>query len=211
MDRIEALIKAVERRPILAEQALPFDYQEAIQLWRPIAIRLIHNWESDRTWEPAVEFMCNTHKGAILMGTIGTGKTTSMRIWEQVNYMLLNNNNISKFGKERMPGIISTRQIQMRFSAEGDSFLLELSEQNFICIDDLGSEAVLVNQYGTKSDPIASLLFLRYEKWQQHKSRTYATSNLTKDQLKARYGERLFDRMNEMFTFIVMKGESKRK
>lgn len=211
MERIEALIKMVERQPIPEDQGLPYSHEEVSQLWKPIAQRLIPGWEYDSSANAAADFICHTNKGAVLIGNVGSGKTTTMRIFQQVSHMLKRDGNIPEWGRMVIPGILSTRQIQMRFGAEGDSFLLELSEQNFLCIDDLGSETPIVNQYGTKSDPIASLLFLRYEKWQQSKVRTYATSNLTKEQLKTRYGERLFDRMKEMFIFIVMKGESKRK
>jgi|SRR5689334_13282595 len=206
MDRIEAILKRIEKRPQQEVRKGRFNYNELSQIWEPGARKLIPMYEPNTGIMEALRIIAMSTKGAIVAGPVGTGKTAFM----QILFMLsgLSEEFSSAYGKE----LISTRMIQTKYSTIGDPLILNLSEVDMLCIDDLGAETPVVNQYGTKTDPVSNLLFLRYEDWQKgSKKITFATTNLNEEALKKRYGDRLSDRMKEMFTFIVLKGTSKRK
>ena len=79
-------------------------------------------------------------------------------------------------------------------------------------IDDLGTENEDFMQYGQRANPLAELLEKRYDlSFHRDRVRTVVTSNLTDQQLKERYGFRVFDRLREMFAVVTVKGESLRK
>lgn len=81
-----------------------------------------------------------------------------------------------------------------------------------IVIDDVGTEDCPVMKYGTATNVIADVLNRRYyQGFQRAGVRTIVTCNLTDEQLRARYGARIDDRMNEMFAFATVSGKSLRK
>lgn len=212
MNRIEAIIKMAERTPERTEPKRAYTPNEVLAIWPTIGKRMVIDYEMDKTINDAIPILAENKRGNLLMGTVGSGKTTTMQIYLECICRLGEvGNGIEGYGNNPENKMMSTRFIQTQYLSKGEDFILDLVKKRILCIDDLGAESPLVNQFGTKTDVIANLLFLRYEKWQIDRIRTHATSNLTKQQLKERYGERLFDRMSEMFSFIVMKGESKRK
>ena len=63
-----------------------------------------------------------------------------------------------------------------------------------LIIDDLGTEPVEVNNYGTRVTPLLDLLYTRYDAMKP----TIITTNFGKNQIVETYGARLFDRLCEM-------------
>ena len=63
-----------------------------------------------------------------------------------------------------------------------------------LIIDDLGTEPVEVNNYGTRVTPLLDLLYTRYDAMKP----TIITTNFGKNQIVETYGTRLFDRLCEM-------------
>jgi DNA replication protein DnaC len=81
-----------------------------------------------------------------------------------------------------------------------------------IVIDDLGTEDFPLVKYGTPCNLLADVLDRRYyQGFMRNGVRTIVTCNLTDQQLRERYGLRIDDRMNEMFTFATVEGRSLRK
>lgn len=78
-----------------------------------------------------------------------------------------------------------------------------------LCIDDLGSEGVK-NSYGNKSNVIGDIIEARYAAGYTGVF-LHGTTNLTADQLKEFYGGRVASRMKEIFNWIVLPGEDRRK
>lgn len=116
--------------------------------------------------------------------------------------------------------VIPARVMQAAFmSAENDDqFLAFVDAVDFfgdhqtIVIDDLGTEDFPLMKYGTPCNLMADVLDRRYyQGLLRHGVRTIVTCNLTDAQLRERYGVRIDDRMNEMFSFATVEGKSLRK
>ena len=139
-------------------------------------------------------------KGLMICGNVGIGKTTILKTFADVYKIFMNDGMV-----KNQIRFISTHRLLTEYKAKGDEVLLEYDKYPLI-IDDLGNEPDVVNSYGTKTNPVQTLLFLRYE----NKALTYGTSNLHPRQFREKYGDRLADRFKEMFTVITVKGESRR-
>ena len=68
-------------------------------------------------------------------------------------------------------------------------------------IDDLGTEPSEVMGYGNVYTPVIDLLTKRYEE----QLFTIITTNLTPQQIREHYDDRIADRLNEMVEKIVFK------
>lgn len=79
---------------------------------------------------------------------------------------------------------------------------------NDLIIDDLGTEPEEQKTYGTKRYLMSDALERRYELFPKWK--THITTNLSLNELKNRYGERVFSRLNEMCCFIALTGKDRR-
>lgn len=115
--------------------------------------------------------------------------------------------------------VITAKQLQAAFSiADSDQdFFNVVDAYNFgnepqtIVIDDAGTEDCPVMKYGTATNVIADALDRRYYiGFMRQGVRTIVTCNLSDEQLRERYGVRIDDRMNEMFEFATVAGESLR-
>lgn len=81
-----------------------------------------------------------------------------------------------------------------------------------VVIDDLGTESRTVNKYGTPMSVLAYVLDRRYRVgFQRDGARTLVACNLTDEELRDRYGERIDSRLDEMMEFAVVHGKSLRK
>lgn len=153
-------------------------------------------------------------KGIYLCGTVGTGKTTIMKLFS--NWPL--NKNKFRF--------ISCREIQQEFAIGGFQSLLKYTKQSYMkrqnmidkssgaityCFDDFGAEG-RSKFYGNDVNVMEEILQDRYREYQDYKMRTHMTSNITGGEvMEENYGERVRDRSREMFNKINMNGPSFRK
>lgn len=83
----------------------------------------------------------------------------------------------------------------------------EIKKCSLLAIDDLGIEPVEIMQYGNSSSPIIELLYWRYE----NQLFTIISSNIPAQDIKERYGVRIYDRMCEMMTVVSFPSVSFRK
>ena len=74
-------------------------------------------------------------------------------------------------------------------------------------IDDLGIEPLIVKSYGNEFAPIEQIIYYRYER----QLMTVITSNLLEEQILKTYGQRISDRLEEMFDKIYFGHDSFRK
>jgi hypothetical protein len=79
-----------------------------------------------------------------------------------------------------------------------------------LTIDDLGQEPLSV-LFGVREEVLCRVLCDRYEHWQRHAVRTYITTNQTPEQIDARYGRRVTDRLTEMCVAVEFAGKSARQ
>ncbi len=75
----------------------------------------------------------------------------------------------------------------------------KLIKVDMLGIDDLGTEPSEVMDYGNVYTPVIDLLTKRYEE----QLFTVITTNLTPQQIRGHYGDRIADRLNEMVKKIV--------
>ena len=75
---------------------------------------------------------------------------------------------------------------------------------NDLIIDDLGTEAEKYACYGNFCDVMRDKVIpMRYDAFIQRGARTHFTCNLSREQLRKRYGERCYSRLCEMCAFIA--------
>ena len=191
MDRLDGILKFMQQNAPQQPQRV---YHDPVKV-AAIMQQLRPGWQYSHTELKAIDAMFNTDKCVLLAGNMGTGKTTLLRLFAQAYGII-----------ERQPvKLYSTAKFCLEYGNSGEQAILD-NEHGLMCIDDLGVEPKTQNRYGTVSDPISTLLFLRYES----KARTFCSTNLDAAKLKARYGDRLADRFKEMFEVVAFTGESKR-
>jgi hypothetical protein len=157
------------------------------------------------------------NKGILLIGNVGTGKTSTMDIFrsylaktENPNWfkMVESRMIIRDFSKEKYAGLE-----KHTYNYKPNSIGGMVANPISICIDDLGLENRESKHYGESVDVMFELLADRYSIFTDPRYRklTHATSNLTTTKLKDLYGPRIIDRFTEMFNVVTLTGESKRK
>lgn len=142
--------------------------------------------------EKVVKWMYESRKrGLLLCGTLGNGKTTMLRT-------------ISR--------LFGVRAVFMEAQGVYDYYrqnqcLPPVPPGDILLIDDLGVEPATYNDFGEIRYPLAELLMQRY----RNNSLTLIATNYTFDQLGETYGDRLQDRMREMYAMITYREPSYRK
>ncbi|MBG8552335.1 hypothetical protein [Hymenobacter guriensis] len=132
-------------------------------------------------------------KGLMLVGTVGVGKSSLMRVWGQINT------------RQRF-GVKSCNAVHAAFTDDGFAGLDVYCQPHTsgVCFDDLGTEALVGKSYGNEASAMATVLLSRYDMFQAGRipgCATHLTTNLTWDGLKP-YGDRVLDRIREMFNII---------
>lgn len=143
-------------------------------------------------------------KGLIIKGDCGVGKTFGLLLLaKKFNWGFVTVKEVEGFYKTQPPYTAWENYCRAYDFFENPSTLV---------IDDLGIEDYPFIYYGQQANPIAELLEIRYRmSFLRDATRTIITTNLTDSEILARYGYRVYDRIDEMFTVIEVKGESQRK
>lgn len=140
-------------------------------------------------------------KGLLLQGGIGCGKTSIMSLFAS--------NQLQSFS------IVNCHEISQEFSNNGydeiDRYFTDLqtsTPQKYFgqdklgfCFDDLGTEDVK-KHFGNQSNVMAEIILSRYGRKEFLKHKTHITTNLSAQQIKDNYGDRVASRMREMFNQI---------
>lgn len=147
--------------------------------------------------------------GLLLCGLYGNGKSTLAKaISRLIGYVTEHENGYSS--RMLMP-LRSAKDI-CRMCVAGEKFKEQYDEYDrlfmepMMIIDDLGEEPREVMVYGMIHTPIIDIIGERYESQRM----TIITTNLDVDELKAKYGARIYDRFCEMLTTIVFENDSYR-
>jgi len=134
--------------------------------------------------------------GILLCGGCGNGKSTMLKAFQQ----LLNYLHIPKPYHDGTYGIqiVDAKYIAYLCKNNYESYR-KLVSVDMLGIDDLGTEPSEVMDYGNVYTPVIDLLTKRYEE----QLFTIITTNLTPQQIRGHYGDRIADRLNEMVKKIV--------
>ena len=191
MNRLDAILTHLEKnqKPDTAKQTI--DPEKAAKLIK----HYVPAWEYTDFELNALNLMFNGSKWVLLCGNMGTGKTMLLNAFK-IGFEIIHQEKVIFY---------STAKFNIAYGAEGEQLILN-NEKGLMCLDDLGAETKTQTRFGTVIDPIATLLFLRYE----NKARTLCSTNLDTAKLKERYGARLADRFKEVFEVITFTGGSRR-
>lgn len=167
-------------------------------------IELLTTWIIERPTSGPVP------KGIILMGKVGSGKTTLVKTLSDVCRWFASAND----GTFQLSYVPSYKVVDAynKHGAEAFDNVTKVGSQHItfsdssLIIDDLGAET-LGSHYGKTENVIESLILRRYD----NKALTLATTNLSQSAIREFYGPRAWSRMVEMFTFIELKGNDRRK
>lgn len=145
----------------------------------------------------------NLNKGILLMGGLGTGKSTIMRAFA--------------INQHRSFRFIPCMHVTYDFVVHGFSIIKDHSRvetmarnqfwqtERGICYDDLGTEEER-RRYGDKVNAMTEIILNRYD--QAPHNMTHITTNLNANDIEKYYGARVRSRMREMFNILSFKTEA---
>lgn len=140
-------------------------------------------------------------KPMIIYGNTGVGKTTIMQSFGRILSILDNPNHptfITKRATELVNEFKKGKDINDLYSKPITSGLIKNAG---LFIDDIGTENEGVN-FGSKSDVIADLILAIEARHEMNYRVSYST-NLSGDDLKSRYGKRVYGRLMKNRTVII--------
>lgn len=150
-------------------------------------------------------------KGIMLAGNTGTGKSWMMRLFSQNSlqcYVLANAKHISNRYEEAGQHAIDVHT-SLIMNAAQDAKAFYQSHRG-LCIDDMGAEPEVTVHMGNRKQVIGDIVELRYDK-KITGVLLHLTSNLTGEEIAARYGPRVLSRLCEIVNFIELPGPDRRK
>ena len=145
-------------------------------------------------------------QGVMLCGVTGNGKTFRLKFMER---------HLS--GMHMTTAVELVEKIEKNDSIDffkditrTDTGTLDIVPKRYydLIIDDIGFEKTESVNYGNRRDIMERVILARYMVFPEHQ--THFSTNLTEDQLKERYGDRIYSRLREMCLFVTMKGEDRR-
>lgn len=133
----------------------------------------------------------------LLMGKVGSGKTTmAYAVCDTVDFL---NDNINPYR------CVSSSRLTKLYGDSYETFSDYMMRKRLF-IDDLGAENTILKNYGNDSVPMAEVIYKRYNLMLP----TIIATNLSEDEIIARYGERVFDRIRECYSVIKFNNKSLR-
>lgn len=135
--------------------------------------------------------------GLMLCGGCGNGKTTFVKAFQQI----LNKFEIKvddDYSERYSIRIVNARDLARVCKEDYDEWR-SLCYKRMLAIDDFGTEPLEVMDYGNVLYPITDLLTTRYDRHLY----TILTTNLTPQEIRPRYGDRIADRLNEMMGKVI--------
>lgn len=138
------------------------------------------------------------NKGIALVGSIGVGKSSCLRIFQRL---------FSKFQ------IANTQEVLNHFYKNGIKGVIQdygYDRKVDLCIDDFGIDRGTNNEYGNRVELFHELYVQRYELYVRENFKFHFTSNLVPSDLREMLGDRLYDRLKETNNLITWEGKSLR-
>ena len=204
---VEGLKKSLlQHRPMKARFKLPMSEEEAYAYLLAAMMAEVEyrhrtfcsNEYLDRQLHEMAHWLTtpSSHFGILLCGGCGNGKSTLLKAFQQ----LLNSLHIPKPDHDGTYGIqiVDAKYIAYLCKNNYEAYR-KLISVDMLGIDDLGTEPSEVLDYGNVYTPVIDLLTKRYEE----QLFTVITTNLTPQQIRGHYGDRIADRLNEMVRKII--------
>lgn len=157
--------------------------------------------QENRLMDIAKELVSGINKwGILLNGIPGNGKTTSLyAIRKLINALDIKDPNY--INEERSIGmpIKTATEICEAFINNKKSYD-DYKLTTVLGIDEFGIEPTTIQSYGNEYTPLCDILSYRYDK----RLFTVLTTNIPNSEIRPKYGDRIADRINEMFKVISM-------
>jgi hypothetical protein len=152
-----------------------------------------------RDEEACQKYEIDFNKGILLLGPVGSGKTSLMNLIRDF------------FPTSFRPILKSTREVSYEFIKEGYEIIDQYGKSDKVyCFDDLGVESSL-KHYGNECNTMGEILLSRYDQFIQFGTMTNVTTNLNSVELEKMYGVRVRSRLREMFNLIAFSKETQDK
>lgn len=146
--------------------------------------------------------------GFALCGGVGTGKTLRMEFMARhMSIHMCSANEIFNLLARTKSSEYRSEVIRTDYRSNFETSIRYYD----LIIDDIGTEPPFHMDYGTQRDIMAEVLEERYLAFTRHNALTYVTTNLTRQEIEARYGERIASRMEQMMYFVTLPGEDRRR
>ena len=166
----------------------------------PLILKLLYYFTNNE--EKAKEHNIDLHKGIMLSGPIGCGKTTLLELMKLIAV------------PEKKYFFTTAREVSFEFIQEGYEVIQRYSKgipglhtkRNF-AFDDLGTERNL-KYYGNECNIMAEILLSRYDLFIQNGFTTHITTNLSATELEDYYGNRVRSRLRNMCNLIFFDKEA---
>ena len=140
-------------------------------------------------YDKVSEWLANNQgRGLLCMGNLGRGKT----LIAAKSLPILFNHFLHLIVR-----VVDAQELNSRIDV--------IKQSHILCIDDIGTEGEYIH-YGERRVPFAELVDLAEKKGKL----LLLTTNLTIDELKAKYGERTIDRLRGITKVVLFQGESLR-
>lgn len=146
-------------------------------------------------------------KGLLIGGNVGSGKTLIMEAMQLT------------FPKE-IQYVTTARKVAGDFLEDGQKAILKHSKhmkshgQGYVYpgsfFDDLGAEDSK-KHYGNETNVMAELISDRYDLFVKNGSKSFFTTNLTKQEIEDKYGLRVLSRLKQMCNFILLDCKTDRR
>lgn len=137
-------------------------------------------------------------KGILLLGPVGCGKTTLMRVFtenQKASYAMVGCRKVT------YDFALNGFQVVDQYSRIINGSANKFNQREFgFCFDDLGTEEERKN-FGNSVNVMQDIILNRYDN--NLIGFTHMTSNLASEQMKEFYGERALSRIREMFKIIT--------
>ena len=184
----------------IAEMLMMFYQQEVIKR----RVQFINDSTTQQKIEKAAKWLTGNYKvGLLLYGTVGSGKSTLGRAICNMIGVLYQ----SAFASERK-GVYRVSALDRAKNVGDDpAYFNKLKNVDMLFVDDIGTEPASVKSWGNEFSPVTELIYARYDR----QLFTLSTSNLRESDFSERYGERIADRLDEMFERIHYSNKSYRK
>lgn len=144
-------------------------------------------------------------KGILLWGSIGSGKSTIIRILGEL--LRFNGTGYKTVNCSYLANQYAAYGIDALNSStynETDTGAKPVDR----AFDELGREPIPAKHYGNELNIMQYVFQCRYEI--RHEVRTFATTNITPDSIGRLYGDYIADRITEMFNIVELGGRSRR-
>jgi DNA replication protein DnaC len=140
------------------------------------------------------------HKGIILTGNMGTGKTMLLKAFKNLY------DNITGITTPLVTGDM----LSQCFNPKEGNLLYCKNKARTLFLDDFGIEEVNYYFFKNKVQPFIDTIFYHYNNFSPTESKLFMTTNLTEKKFVDKYGGRVWERIKERSIIICFTGKSMR-